>query len=171
MGLSLEGSLPHRVQPKGLRKSGTEEALASWDLGVPFLVDGMVENRLPDPCPRGEGLQPKWRWGWQRCPQIGRHMLHGCSPTLPSWHHGSVAVARHQMGPGGPYLSWSSHTAWGGHRARAGVRPPPPARPPLTWQQQAEAISAWQPVSHGSDKRLKCCRQGSSCPTGRLYSS
>lgn len=48
---------------------------------------------------------------------------------------------------------------------------PPPARPPLTWQQQAEAISAWQSVSHGSDKRLKCCHHGSSCPTGRLYSS
>lgn len=123
----------------------------------------MVESRLPDPHPRVKGRSLNGGGDDRGAPNRWARAA-GLLPTRPSWCGGSAAVARHLEPPGGPYLSWSSREARGGHGAQAGARPPPPARPPLAWQPQAEAISTWQPVSHSSDKRLKRCHQGSSCP-------
>ena len=47
----------------------------------------MVENRLPDPCPRGEGLQPEYRCGGRDAPnrQARATWLLPHAPQLAPW--------------------------------------------------------------------------------------
>lgn len=56
----------------------------------------MIENRLPDPCPRGDRLQPELGIeGRGEMPQIGRHVLPGCRSHLLPAGAMVMAVARH----------------------------------------------------------------------------
>lgn len=44
----------------------------------------MAENRLPDPHPRAEVLQPDSRWRWQRCPKEAGTCYSSAAPPAPA---------------------------------------------------------------------------------------
>lgn len=147
--------------------------MEAWPAGFRSLFPGSWCGReqTPRPTSQGRGAAAQMQAGVAEVPQGGRLVLHGCLPTLPSGHHGSallLGICKAQVGPTCQEAATQHGVAQSLGRSKATST----ARPLLAWQPQAEAISARQPVvSHGSDKCLKCCGQGSSCPTSRLYSS